>query len=548
MAWRSIFLFALILTSLGVYGQDVGQITGDYQQNFSIYDRDSVIGTKTTQYFHEKSSDEAWLFLNYRRNDLLISVRYDMFHNSPLLNPQEAYTRQGIAYYSVTKSIGRLIITGGSFYDQFGSGIIFRAFEDRTIGLDYAIQGARIQYVSRNDSFRVKAFTGLQKYRFDYQPQVIKGALVERVWGGHGLRFVSGLGMTNRTLDRVTMEALAAEINSRNIESRFIPKYNNYALTAYNTLTAGPLSFYTEFAAKTDDPVFLTGANSTQVLSNSPGNVEYGVLNYAAQGLGVSLQYKRVDRFILRTSPYTQLLTGVYNYLPPLAKQHAYRLITRYSISALAEGEQGYQGEITYSPVEHSTFLFNTSRVVAPSGNLLYREYYLDWTRKYNRYSKSVFGVQSVLYDQQTYQAEPNSKVVHAFTPFLEYSHRLKRSITVPALKGSDKKTVSLKPSYRIELQYLSTRQDKGDFAYALLELNLAPYYSLSFSDMLNIRPVDKEGKPVNYYSAFIAYTYNQTRLTAAYTKQVEGVVCTGGVCRVEPAFSGFRFSLSTNF
>ena len=35
---------------------------------------------------------------------------------------------------------------------------------------------------------------------------------------------------------------------------------------------------------------------------------------------------------------------------------------------------------------------------------------------------------------------------------------------------------------------------------------------------------------------------------TLAYIKQVEGVNCSGGVCRLEPAFSGVRFTLTTNF
>ncbi|HEY1045054.1 MAG TPA: DUF6029 family protein [Bacteroidia bacterium] len=33
-----------------------------------------------------------------------------------------------------------------------------------------------------------------------------------------------------------------------------------------------------------------------------------------------------------------------------------------------------------------------------------------------------------------------------------------------------------------------------------------------------------------------------------SYIKQVQGVNCTGGICRVEPAFSGVRLSLSTSF
>ncbi|MFN9380586.1 MAG: DUF6029 family protein, partial [Bacteroidota bacterium] len=33
-----------------------------------------------------------------------------------------------------------------------------------------------------------------------------------------------------------------------------------------------------------------------------------------------------------------------------------------------------------------------------------------------------------------------------------------------------------------------------------------------------------------------------------SYIKQVEGVICTGGICRLEPAFSGVRLSLNSSF
>jgi hypothetical protein len=52
----------------------------------------------------------------------------------------------------------------------------------------------------------------------------------------------------------------------------------------------------------------------------------------------------------------------------------------------------------------------------------------------------------------------------------------------------------------------------------------------------------------VHYWNVFGAFTFKSTRFTGGYIKQVEGVNCTGGVCRVEPAFSGVRLTLMTNF
>ena len=45
-----------------------------------------------------------------------------------------------------------------------------------------------------------------------------------------------------------------------------------------------------------------------------------------------------------------------------------------------------------------------------------------------------------------------------------------------------------------------------------------------------------------------MSYTEKQHRLSLNYAKQVAGIVCTGGVCRYEPAFNGFRVNLVTSF
>ena len=37
-------------------------------------------------------------------------------------------------------------------------------------------------------------------------------------------------------------------------------------------------------------------------------------------------------------------------------------------------------------------------------------------------------------------------------------------------------------------------------------------------------------------------------RFTGGYIKQVEGVVCTGGVCRYEFVFSGVKLSINSTF
>ena len=52
----------------------------------------------------------------------------------------------------------------------------------------------------------------------------------------------------------------------------------------------------------------------------------------------------------------------------------------------------------------------------------------------------------------------------------------------------------------------------------------------------------------IHYPRADVFYSTGSTRFGFSYVKQVDGIVCTGGVCRLEPAFSGVKATLSTSF
>jgi effector-binding domain-containing protein len=539
MAKRLILGLLAFISFTLVKAQEQGQFSGDFIMNFNAYDRDTVRGTSTTQYDHQKSSSEAWLDLNYRIHDWSFMVRFDAFNNSPLQNPQEAYTAQGIGFYQVSKSFDKFNVTAGYFYDQFGSGIVFRAFEDRTLGIDYGIQGVRVQYMP-NDSFMIKAFTGQQKNRLGIYPEVMKGANAEKVWGNSEVGFITGAAILNRTLDQATINQLASDINAMPLDKRFTPMYNVYIGSLYNTLTYKSFSLYTEYAKKSKEAVEVQDNNGNVQLKNLDGDVKYAVLSYSRSGLGVNLQYKSINNFINRISPYTTLLYGLMSYLPPLSMQHSMMLPAKYSISAQPQGEQGYQGEVTYSVNKRNTITANVSYINQPSGAELYREYYIDYDRKFKNRQRLIVGIQRVEYNIEVYQFETGEPLVKTITPFAEWTLPLK------ARPNIDDAHPRLQPSLLFEAQYLQTRENKGDFALGSVELDLAPKYSITATDMWNVKPLT--GKALHYPSLYVAYTMHQTRLSVGYAKQVAGVVCAGGVCRVMPAFSGLRVELNTNF
>jgi hypothetical protein len=69
---------------------------------------------------------------------------------------------------------------------------------------------------------------------------------------------------------------------------------------------------------------------------------------------------------------------------------------------------------------------------------------------------------------------------------------------------------------------------------------------------MYNIDPKKPDARGIIaktlYPTAGVVFFNDAQRYSLRYVKQVEGVVCSGGICRLEPAFSGFRLSMNTTF
>jgi hypothetical protein len=544
-------LFGLIIIGLNfsAFGQDKGVFSGNFQSNFSVFIQDSLIGATeaaSPQYGRQISSSEAWLYLNYDIKSFHFAARYDLFNNSNLLNPSESFTGQGLGFWQIKKNIGDLELTAGSFYDQFGSGAVFRAFENRLIGIDYAVEGVKAKY-NIGDNFYVKAFTGKQKgaqsNRFETAPQIIKGINSEK-----GINFSNGnvlnigVSAVNRTLDENTMSSLVTEINAKPLEERFFPKYNVYALNGYFNASIKDFGFNGEYNYKTSEAIRDNMGN----LYNSDGSLILGGVSYSKrkigsnkkQAIGVNFQYRRIENFPLKVSPYSNLLNGIISYQPSMTRQASYRMLARYQAPAQPIGEQAYQAELIYSLNKNTNVSLNYSDIRDLGGLQLFNEQFFQVEHKFNRKWKGKIGLQMVEYNQSVYEGKDPKKIdnVKTFTPFGEVTYKINR-----------------KNSIRLESQMLNTEQDLGSFYHGIIEWNNSPKYTIAISNMINTNPVrvvnPTLANQVLYYpGVFVKYNVKTTSFTAAYVKQVEGINCTGGICRLEPAFSGLRFTLSTQF
>ncbi len=534
-----IFLITFIYAT-SLLGQDEkGTLSGSFQANANFFLRDSTIGaTNTPQYDHQLYGADAWLNLNYNYSGFDVGLRFDLFNNSNLLNPQSSYTAEGIGRWYIKKKIDKFSLAGGYLYDQIGSGIIFRAYEERPLLIDNALYGVRLGY-DLGENWEIKALTGRQKQLFDVFSPNLKALNIDGYISEDEANWSlsPGIGLVNRTYDDATMQRIVSTVSTFSVTDSIAPSFNTNALTIYNTLTVGNVSWYAEAAWKTEDVLFnpfatktnRDGTTSLGRLVNEKGSVYYSSISLAGKGFGLTLEGKRTENFSFRTNPFVSLNRGMINFLPPMARFNTYRLTSRYTPAIQELGEQAVKVDLKFRPKKNIGIELNFSNITDLEDNLLYREAYSEIQIKKKRKWILTGGLQFQQYNQAIFETKPDVPLVKTFIPFVDFLYKIDR-----------------KKSVRFELQYMNTEQDFGSWVFGLVEYAIAPKWTFTISDMYNSDP--KKTDKIHYPRIDLFYTIKSNRFSVSYVKQVEGVVCSGGICRLEPAFSGFRFTANSTF
>jgi hypothetical protein len=97
--------------------------------------------------------------------------------------------------------------------------------------------------------------------------------------------------------------------------------------------------------------------------------------------------------------------------------------------------------------------------------------------------------------------------------------------------------------STRLELQYLHSKDYMKDWLAGLLEVSFAPHWSVFASDMYN-----HGDSKIHYYNAGVSFSIEHLRVAAGYGRYKAGYLCSGGVCRPVPAYTGANLTLTASF
>ena len=536
-------LFVLSLLSVSAFAEQregektKGRLTGSFETNSIFYVEDAKSGAITPQ---DNFGSNNYLKLDYYHGKFSAGIQGEAY--MPVLQGYPTdLTKVALTNYYAQWVDDSFSVTAGTFYEQFGSGLLFRAYEDRTLGMNNALTGARFTY-NYKDIVALKAICGMPRLGMKFTDTQVRGGDISFAISNLVGWKATHLAVEGSVINRY--EAISADLkeeggkpSSTGFSGRVNFEHKGFVVRG-EYIDAGE-RHYPNGA--------YDGVNDPRIDLIKNGNAQLLELGYSGHGLGVNVTARRLEYMDMPTVYRNTSTANALNYIPALTAQYSYLLmnLNPYIVqpstllgSYIAPGEIGGQVDIYYNVarrtklggkrgmklgLNYSTYWSLAADRSAKADNLLWQSINFTLEKQITRKFKLNF-----LYSFQEYN---DSHGVNNYT--------WKTNIFVADMLYKWTPTLST----RLELQYLLSKDDDRDWMAALAEVNFAPHWSLYVSDMYN------HGKTnLHYYNAGVSYTKSRTRIQLSYGRNRAGVVCSGGVCRNIPAYTGANLMITTSF
>ena len=536
-------LFVLSLLSVSAFAEQregektKGRLTGSFETNSIFYVEDTKSGAITPQ---DNFGSNNYLKLDYYHGKFSAGIQGEAY--MPVLQGYPTdLTKVALTNYYAQWVDDSFSVTAGTFYEQFGSGLLFRAYEDRTLGMNNALTGARFTY-NYKDIVALKAIWGMPRLGMKFTDTQVRGGDISFAISNLVGWKATHLAVEGSVINRY--EAISADLkeeggkpSSTGFSGRVNFEHKGFVVRG-EYIDAGE-RHYPNGA--------YDGVNDPRIDLIKNGNAQLLELGYSGHGLGVNVTARRLEYMDMPTVYRNTSTANALNYIPALTAQYSYLLmnLNPYIVqpstllgSYIAPGEIGGQVDIYYNVarrtklggkrgmklgLNYSTYWSLAADRSAKADNLLWQSINFTLEKQITRKFKLNF-----LYSFQEYN---DSHGVNNYT--------WKTNIFVADMLYKWTPTLST----RLELQYLLSKDDDKDWMAALAEVNFAPHWSLYVSDMYN------HGKTnLHYYNAGVSYTKSRTRIQLSYGRNRAGVVCSGGVCRNIPAYTGANLMITTSF
>lgn len=411
-------------------------------------------------------------------------------------------------------------ITLGDWYDQFGSGLLFRSWEDRALGMNNSVGGARLEY--SKDKIGAKLVWGLPRHLRGYSDTQILGADITL---SKINLFEGDLGFEFSFLERFENEL--PYYLEKDWTKVHVPR-NNASWSVAADYSVGDFHLKGEYCGKQKDWHDFSVSYVENLQNGEAIYLESGLAVGKVTGVASFRRLRNMTNKVFRTNE--TFLSNTLNYIPALSLQHTYMLCALEPYYPNTDGESAWQIDIIYKAGKKDRLHLNYSeahslRMYHELGKaaLLFRDVSVKYERKWNRRLKSVLFL-------NIQESSPS----HG-------AHRMTEVRNTAVVEATYRFTDDF--SMRGELQYLYSAESTKDWCAALVETNLVSGWSFFAKDMFN-----HGSSKIHYYQAGMGYGKNHYRISASFGRNREGMVCSGGVCRWQPGFTGGNLSISIVF
>nr|WP_294937073.1 DUF6029 family protein [uncultured Flavobacterium sp.] len=525
-----------------------------------------------------RSNNYLQVNVNYGR--FTAGIQGEAYEPMALLNYNPKFEGTNVGTYYLNYKSNKLDLTAGYFYEQFGSGILLRSWEDRSLGINNALRGGRAIFrPTANMTFT--ALYGKHRTGFDVTDSDTYGFNSDINLAGflHKDSFDLTFGFSYVGRD----ESIPFSVVD--------PKFNKLTSAYATRVSFSKNAFYFsgEYNIKEKDAILERSDVNYDFVK--PGNALIVNFGYSKKGLGFDATLRRMENmtFLSERQPevYAPEISSLYyndrmmNFIPALTKQHHSNLANIYVYQAQSRvamqmdeqvqkfGEIGGQLDFFYEFKKGSSFggKYGTKLSLNMSNwfNLKADYHYFDSEGNYNPdYSTEFFGGNEKYFSD--YNIEIAKKLSAKFKGTFGYINQYYNNKYIQGIfQNTVVKThiVNAEGVYNFKgtraitvgLEHMWADSDRKNWASMLVEYNHDANWSIFASDMYNYGfdenshlISETDTFDIHFYNVGGAYRRGSTRFTVGYGRQRGGLVCSGGVCRNVPPSTGVSFSLTTSF
>lgn len=550
----------ILLSCIGYFaiGQNQspqGILRGNFQFLAQQYQEDSLINATVPP---AKSAINGFGNFTYTYGKVTAGWRIESYQNAIQgFSAQNRYRGTGIGNRYLTYADSTLEITIGNFYEQFGNGLTLRTYWEPNLGIDNALDGARV-------IFRPHKSTTLKgiyaKQRLDFNNSIIHAEGIIR--GVDGEILLNELhsnwreAKTNITIGGNFLSKYQEGGNLFQDSLVFVLPDNVAMYSGRFLVQRGGWMMLGEYAHKINDP----SADNGYIYRNGRGI--FLNTSYSKKGFGFNAMAKSIDNLSFRADRNLKLFDVPINYTPAITRQHTCNLAaTLYPYATPFTGEASFMLELFY-------MIPKGSKLGGPYGTNISVSYAaansLDTTRYSGLEARTQgyklnslgFGPEKYVRD---FNVEIKRKLSKEFSASYTFYYMEFNTLVTPVtntFKGMVYANINVlelgykitkKDNIRIELQTMNTGQDKGNWETIVAEYTHSPHWTVGIINQYNSGNAD-ENKRINYLFGTVGYINGPHRITLGYGKRREGVFCIGGVCRAVPATNGFELSITSSF